>query len=758
MAVYPGAIDNFPQPTPTTRQDVESHSALHQAEGNAIVAIETALGVRPAGSSATVGDRIAANETALAAKADAAATATALALKADAVSVNAALGTKVDASKVAPVGLSGHYADLTGQPAVPVQASDINAVPVTRTVNNKPLSANVVLVPADIGAATAAQGTKADSAIQAAVLAQVATSGQFADLQGRPTIPQTPHDVGAASAAQGAKADTAVQPGQLATVATSGLYADLQGNPVVPNTPAQVGAASAAQGAKADTAVQPGQLATVATSGAFGDLSGRPPIPATAGDIGAATVAQGAKADTAVQPNQLAVVATTGVYSDLSGRPFIPENLADLDDLATAEQGAKADTAVQPGQLAPVAFSGDYLALLNVPDIPSTPDDVGAASADQGALADSAVQPADLAVVASTGAYDDLTGLPTIPIEAGDIGAATADQGALADSAVQSTDLASVALTGDYNDLQNIPTGPVTPADIGAATSDQGALADTSVQPDDLAVVAGTGSFFDLIDAPAVPVSPDDIGAAWAVRQVTSGAGLLGGGDLSSDLLLEVDFGGTGESDQVAHADHTHTFADIGGVWDPGDIKMAGYLDPNDGWLLCDGSDVVQADYPALYAAIGTNFGTSADPTHMFRLPNLLGRFPRGATSGTPSVGGGNNNHSHTVPGVLHSHTVPAHSHTLGPAGWAQITIAAVAPPNFFMRRVTAANWTATVSDGWASGATGSSAVEALGAGLDGATDNSVAIASGNTTPGTATSAPSANVPLYTDLNYFIKT
>ncbi len=49
-------------------------------------------------------------------------------------------------------------------------------------------------------------------------------------------------DVGAATAAQGALADTAVQPGDLATVATTGAYSDLVGAPAVPDDPADIGA------------------------------------------------------------------------------------------------------------------------------------------------------------------------------------------------------------------------------------------------------------------------------------------------------------------------------------------------------------------------------------------------------------------------------------------------------------------------------------------------------------------------------------
>ncbi|MGY2498485.1 hypothetical protein, partial [Klebsiella pneumoniae] len=49
----------------------------------------------------------------------------------------------------------------------------------------------------------------------AASLSAVALSGSYADLADKPFIPTGPGDIGAASAAQGALADTAVQPGAL---------------------------------------------------------------------------------------------------------------------------------------------------------------------------------------------------------------------------------------------------------------------------------------------------------------------------------------------------------------------------------------------------------------------------------------------------------------------------------------------------------------------------------------------------------------
>lgn len=67
--------------------------------------------------------------------------------------------------------------------------------------------------------ATAAQGATADSAVQPADLATVATTGAYTDLTGRPS---------------------------LAAVATTGAYADLSGQPSIPDSPDDIGAAAAA--------------------------------------------------------------------------------------------------------------------------------------------------------------------------------------------------------------------------------------------------------------------------------------------------------------------------------------------------------------------------------------------------------------------------------------------------------------------------------------------------------------------------------
>ncbi len=57
-------------------------------------------------------------------------------------------------------------------------------------------------------------------------------------------------------------------------------------------------------------------------------------------------------------------------------------------------------------------------------------------------------------------------------------------------------------------------------------------------------------------------------------------------------------------------------------------IAFGGSQVPN-GWLLCDGADVLRATYPTLLAAIGTNWG-AGDGSTTFHVPDLRGRFLRG--------------------------------------------------------------------------------------------------------------------------------
>ena len=62
----------------------------------------------------------------------------------------------------------------------------------------------------------------------------------------------------------------------------------------------------------------------------------------------------------------------------------------------------------------------------------------------------------------------------------------------------------------------------------------------------------------------------------------------------------------------------------------PGQIHAFGGATAPFGWVICDGKEYSQVDYPRLYAAIGTAYGTSNAALY-FRVPDLRGSFARGS-------------------------------------------------------------------------------------------------------------------------------
>ena len=320
-------------------------------------------------------------------------------------------------------------------------------------------------------------------------LATVATSGAYADLSGKPTIPTVDQNYNASSTnaqsgtavasaisnkqdtisdletiRSGASAGaTAVQPSSLATVATTGDYSDLLNKPSIPA--AQVNSDWDAVSGVSQILNKP-SLATVATTGSYSDLTGTPTLAtvATSGDyadltnkpsIPAAQVNSDWNASTGVaqilNKPSLATVATSGSYNDLSDKPTIPPGVV-VDQTYDASS-----TNAQSGVAVASAISNKQDTISDLETIRN-----GAAA---GATA---VQPSSLATVATTGSYTDLLDKPSIP-------AAQVNSDWNASSGVaqilNKPSLATVATSGSYSDLSNTPTIPTVDQTYNSAST-----------------------------------------------------------------------------------------------------------------------------------------------------------------------------------------------------------------------------------------------------------------------------------------------
>lgn len=215
-----------------------------------------------------------------------------------------------------------------------------------------------------------------------------------------------------------------------------------------------------------------------------------------------------------------------------------------------------------------------------------------------------------------------------------------------------------------------------------------------------------------------------------------------------------------------------------------GFITMQAGVNVRAGWLSCDGSSVLRADYPDLNAywaaePVPYPYG-SVDGTHM-TLPALADMFPRGNAVGTANSGGAAT-HQHAMTSVTvtahthsesmalptHTHIVPGHNHGLA-AGYAALdmegatvflgripcpatflsnihtTITTVVAGSTWVGNATALGGTTDIyPDAWSGGSTAATVTGTTGA------------ASANTLTGSADAGSS--LPPYVGVNFIIKT
>jgi hypothetical protein len=192
----------------------------------------------------------------------------------------------------------------------------------------------VVLAAADVGAATAAQGALADSAVQPASLAPVATAGTYASLTGQPTLgTAAPLDVPATG-------DAAV--GQVVKGTDSRLS-----NPRTPTahkTTHATGGTDALAAADIGAAAATHTHAEADVTGLTTDLAGKVPTTRTVAGHALSADVTLVKADvglgnvdnTADSAKTFTESQVTGLTTDLAAKLVKASNLSDLANAATA--------------------------------------------------------------------------------------------------------------------------------------------------------------------------------------------------------------------------------------------------------------------------------------------------------------------------------------------------------------------------------------------------------------------------------------
>ena len=341
----------------------------------------------------------------------------------------------------------------------------------------------------------------------------------------------------------GIAASDVVVDSDLSTVATTGDYNDLQNKPSIPAAQVQSDYAQANSAAvdfiknKPDLSIyaQSANLATVATTGSYNDLTDKPDIPSqqvqsdwTEDDTTDPAYIQHKPAEKELVAGANITISEgpSTVMISATAEPQVQANWAESDDTDPSYIQNKPS-------LSTVATSGNYNDLSNKPVIPAAQVQADYAQSDSAAVdyiknkPDLSVyaQSSSLATVATTGDYDDLTNRPTIPAAQVQADYTQSDSTAVdyikhkPDLSVyaQSANLATVATTGSYNDLQDRPSIPAAQVQADYAQSDNTATDYIKNKPDlsvyaqsaNLATVATSGAYSDLSGTPDLSLKED---------------------------------------------------------------------------------------------------------------------------------------------------------------------------------------------------------------------------------------------------------
>lgn len=214
-------------------------------------------------------------------------------------------------------------------------------------------------------------------------------------------------------------------------------------------------------------------------------------------------------------------------------------------------------------------------------------------------------------------------------------------------------------------------------------------------------------------------------------------------------------------------------------VMPTGSIIQTALPSAPDGWLLCQGQEVLISSYQNLYNAItvmgtvfnygsNTNGSGAAGSTH-FRLPNLQGRVPVGKNSGTFATLGSSGG-AETV--ALTEANIPSHTHTFsgttgGESGHTHTAYGISTPTGSgsgYLGLQSDSNlvWYRGNGTNWASGGGAGGSIPAINVGGNMSTSTSGSTGhthgfSGTTSTGSGSGTAHNNLQPYIVLNYMIK-
>ena len=289
---------------------------------------------------------------------------------------------------------------------VNVTPENIEAVPITRTINEKALSSNITINALDIGAASIEQGNKADSAIQS-----IQGNGKIIQPDFNRSVVITPENIGA--------------------VPVERKINDKALNEDITLSASDIGAAAIEHGEHVPS-VQAADNSIFLRN----DNSWEPVTPK---NIGAATEEQGQKADYAIQGIQV-----NGVYVSPDLNRYVNVTIEDLEAVPKERKinnkNLESDIALTAADVWAAEINHSH-----------TPQEINAATAEQGMKADLAVQGVKL-----NGSLIIPDAENVVDIEVSELGGATAEQGAKADSALQGVKVNGTLLEADSQNIVDV--------------------------------------------------------------------------------------------------------------------------------------------------------------------------------------------------------------------------------------------------------------------------------------------------------------